>query len=339
MSKIGYCHTLLINSIIASIGFAAENVDVRMHVDLVDGTHLAGTTDTTMVLVQTSYASIDIPLTQIQTISFDKDPGNVSLALRNGDRISGRLEPDHMHIQTLAGKLKVSWSMVSSICIETNPKEKTGLVLHYNFDSDSKVIDLSGKGNHGRLAGPTWIANGRSGGAYRFDGEDDYIDCGTSPSLQLSNGLTYCVWFRSDDDHEGQLLGRRTGQDTAYDIASHLTFRATGGVAGGICGTVYAPGKNVRYMPREIQQRLGDGNWHHVALVYQPGQSLTLYIDGQIADEQSSGVFSKLNTKNLPVRIGAAVSKHFFKGDIDDVMVFNRSLNSLQIKSIFNSNN
>ena len=149
----------------------------------------------------------------------------------------------------------------------------------------------------------------------------------------------YCVWFRSDGNHEGHLLGRRTGNDTAYDIASHLTFRKTGGVTGGICGTTYAPGKSVRYEPDDSRGRLGDGNWHHAALVYLPGQSLTLFVDGKIVDEQSTGIFKKLNPKNLPVRIGAAPSKHFFRGDIDDVMIFNHPLTAMQITTIYQYQN
>ncbi|MFC1460971.1 hypothetical protein ACFLQR_00440 [Verrucomicrobiota bacterium] len=65
---------------------------------------------------------------------------------------------------------------------------KKGLIVYYSFDKNEKgkVIDKSGKENHGKVHGAKWIAKGQVGGAFEFDGKDDYIDLGR-PVLETKN--------------------------------------------------------------------------------------------------------------------------------------------------------
>ncbi|MEI6150406.1 MAG: hypothetical protein WCS01_15000, partial [bacterium] len=62
---------------------------LRLELDLVDGSRLIGTPSLATVPVQTSYAKMDIPLTQIQTIKIGDDHETVTLNLRNGDTLTG----------------------------------------------------------------------------------------------------------------------------------------------------------------------------------------------------------------------------------------------------------
>jgi concanavalin A-like lectin/glucanase superfamily protein len=71
-----------------------------------------------------------------------------------------------------------------------------GPVAAYSFDAvtGGSVDDLSGHGNAGTIAGATWTARGRHGGALSFDG--DAVAVPASPSLDLGPALTLSAWVR-----------------------------------------------------------------------------------------------------------------------------------------------
>lgn len=59
-----------------------------------------------------------------------------------------------------------------------------GLVAHYKFDGNAN--DSSGNGNNGVVHGATLTTDrfGNANSAYKFDGEDDWIQVPNSTSLQ-----------------------------------------------------------------------------------------------------------------------------------------------------------
>ena len=339
MNCLRFCLVWIVGLLVVSCGnkeVVALNSDpIRLAIDLVDGSRVIGVVDDDFFSLTTPYATLKIDPTKIRKMAVAKNRNGISFQLGNGDQITGQISARKIPLTTIFGHVELSLRDVQQIQLYPDEVDHPELVLYYPFDAKQEVIDQSGRGNDGLINGARWIKDGRVGGAFHFDGVDDYIDCGVSSSLQLSLGFTYSLWFRSDHNHEGQLLGRRSAGDTAFDIASHLTFRKTGGITAGICGTDYAPGKSARYEPEEKGlQELGDGRWHHAALVYVPGESLTLYIDGELHDQNIEAIFTSLNESKLPVLIGAAVSKHFFCGDIDEVMIFDGPLTLAQVRGI-----
>ena len=317
---------------------AAETAEPALMValELADGSRVIGAPELKSVRVQTPYASMDIPLDQIRTLTLHDDPERASLEMRNGDSLEGVVDLKTIKLSTVFGPVTVASEHVMSVRAWSNIPGREGLVLHYSFDSDrdDTITDSSDAANHGRLVGPKWIVDGRFGGAYRFDGRDDYIDCGDDASLQITGELTYSVWFRASSNHTGNLVSRRARGDTANDIASHLTLRDTGGMTAGIVGPVFAPGKGAHY---PLGVPLSDGGWHHAAMVYRPDTSLALYIDGALAEVITDGIFPSLNPKPLPVRVGVADSKFYFNGDIDEVMIFDRALSEAELQQLYSA--
>ena len=72
-----------------------------------------------------------------------------------------------------------------------------GLSGHWDFEEGSgpTVHDRSGRGNHGRIHGATWVRCG-GGHALQFDGRDDFIDCGNDASLNPRGAVTVSAWIR-----------------------------------------------------------------------------------------------------------------------------------------------
>ncbi len=83
---------------------------------------------------------------------------------------------------------------------------------------------------------------------------------------------------------------------------------------------------------------INDNVWHHVVATYD-NTTMRIYVDGSLAGNASYG-FGALPTNGLPVFIGrnydSANSSGYFNGSIDEVAVFNRSLNASEIQQMYN---
>jgi hypothetical protein len=212
------------------------------------------------------------------------------------------------------------------------PSPNDDLVLHYTFDEydGATVADESGTGNNGTVYGAGFVPEGVIEGSYSFDGTDDRIDCGTDSSLQIAGSLTYSAWIRTTATRQGGVVGRRSGV-SATTIASHMSMHDDGWIAFGICSGANEPAQALY----SYGQAVNDGVWHHVAGVYDAGRSLRLYLDGDEVSERTNAVFSSLNSRVLPVLVGARSGAGYFDGEIDDVRVYARALSSTDVAQLF----
>jgi hypothetical protein len=107
---------------------------------------------------------------------------------------------------------------VAFLLLSVAARTHADLVGHWTFDegSGTTVIDISGNGNDGTITDnpgfddPTWIA-GVKGGALEFYGDTsvygsaNHVDCGHSPSLDITGPTSIALWIRPDaDDPEGK---------------------------------------------------------------------------------------------------------------------------------------
>jgi hypothetical protein len=75
------------------------------------------------------------------------------------------------------------------------------------------------------------------------------------------------------------------------------------------------------------------GTWVHVAVVYVPSISLTLYINAEQAAQETVNVPSSLHNSTTDFAIGArAVPDRYFDGQIDDACIFEKALSVDEIK-------
>ena len=84
---------------------------------------------------------------------------------------------------------------------------------------------------------------------------------------------------------------------------------------------------------------VNDGNWHHVAVSYDAGKTLRLYVDGQWdEDAELTGELVKtIADSPLPLSIGGGYdnsdrpNKFFLNGQLKDLRIFDRPLTGLQL--------
>ena len=203
------------------------------------------------------------------------------------------------------------------------------LVAHWTLDQGSGTVagDVTGNGNDGTLQGdPTW-AVGQIGGALELDG-DDYIECGTSSMFNITEQITLAAWVKPDagfsyPDWSGIIMRGGPNIDTFafyYNGTTHLLgFKTTGTSPAWM--SIAAEG-------------LFDGQWHHVAAVYD-GAVKTVYLDGEpLGTADSTG---SIETGDGRLLLGAgrdfSPPTHYLVGGIDDARVYDEALAQVAIQA------
>ncbi|NQT88432.1 tandem-95 repeat protein, partial [bacterium] len=233
-------------------------------------------------------------------------------------------------------------SNVATVIIVVGTTEQ-GLIAHWKMDAGQGVTayDYSGNGNHGTLVnGPTW-ATGIDGGALDFDGQNDYVDCGSSPSLNsMTTRMTVSAFIRTTGG--GAVLGKRNDYDTADDFVCDIEgtfdkvrFSAGEGATFGRAETTQFPDVN-------------DGEWRHVVWLLDTTQTdgsdrIRLYVDGvratilpvygapalDAAMSLSSAIHVAIGARRINVG-----GEYFFDGLIDDVRIYDRALSLAEIRDM-----
>jgi len=96
--------------------------------------------------------------------------------------------------------------------------------------------------------------------------------------------------------------------------------------------TAYLFDGNLNYLNSSV--KINDSLWHHVGMVYSSG-NLKLYVDGIL---NGSALVDDLDVACSAVTIGHRPSSPFnFSGRIDEVKIYNKSLNSSDVLTVFSS--
>ncbi|HJY10052.1 MAG TPA: LamG domain-containing protein, partial [Nitrososphaeraceae archaeon] len=165
--------------------------------------------------------------------------------------------------------------------------------------------------------------------------EKDVIE--KEESFRLSN-FSLGTWFRIDRiDHNGPVIlvnkggfgGERPGENLNFGIWLNPSETIEGGFE-------TKPGTNVFV---SSQEKYNDGLWHYVLLTYD-NKILKLYIDGVLADSKitSGAIPDNSGDQDFVIGGNSFMDDKFFKGDLDEIRVWNRALNTEEVSNGFNNN-
>lgn len=228
----------------------------------------------------------------------------------------------------------------------------SGLIAYWKFDEGSGTTahDSSGNGHTGTLVnGPSWV-DGKYGKALSFDGENDYVDCGTLGtfgSTALEGATTYMCWLNSSQAASSFILGTENDYPKMA-VVVHTNTPEVDRLR------VYLRDDNWKRLAADLATPFdftGTG-WHHFAFVLDAEHAeLAFYIDGipravEYYYEDSPSSFSDFQ---YPLFIGAhdmwgsieygppmqPLPKVTFEGVIDEVMIFNRALTEEEIEEYY----
>ena len=193
-----------------------------------------------------------------------------------------------------------------------------GVVGHWALDEHdgTEAGDQSGHGHRGQLHGNArWSpGSGRFDGAVEFE-DGSFVDIASSEAFDLTNALTLALWFKVDTFQlpwQTLVAKGSAWSIQRYKNTSQLAFQCLG------LGSV------------QTRSEVADGQWHHVAGVFN-GHRLLLYLDGVLeAALPVTGQIS-LNASNIHLGDNPKIPGRQFLGSLDDVLIYQRALGPLEI--------
>lgn len=195
-----------------------------------------------------------------------------------------------------------------------------GLLFHAPFSGNAD--DVSTNRLSSTITGATITSdrNGKMNEAYRFDGENDYINFGQANHLGLGGAQPYTMtaWVKPENtDHDSRIT---------------IVSKFDGGVSAGWYLAVNGENKAQAYRNVSPWATYGEGvfprnQYVHLASVFD-GANLSLYVNGRL--DATRPFRTHPNDTRTETLVGATFNRgtpnSFFKGTIDDVRIYNRVL-------------
>ncbi len=217
-------------------------------------------------------------------------------------------------------------------CTTEDGTEDANLIAHWKFNdgSGTSAKDSSANTNTGTLmpngSEPIWYV-GKWDKALKFDGENDYVDCGTDvgDSLDGASELTIEGWFKLDtvDSDDGLFSIRLSGDgDWFWNIRPGGTKFWIG----------YKTSNDSGY--REIDNPFSGeaGHWVHLATTYSSGH-LKTYKNGVEIDDYTVPTGTVSISTNAVTYIGSYATPGSYTADgiIDNVAIYDREKSAEEI--------
>jgi hypothetical protein len=177
-----------------------------------------------------------------------------------------------------------------------------------------------------------WVA-GYSGGGLNFDGTNDYVEVEGYKGICGMNPRTISAWIKTSPGSTGRLPINAWGQNQPgeywlLEVDEDQRLRMS-------CGSGFISAN---------EQQVGDGGWHHIAVVLDPVDpkrplisDVLLYVDGRRRTVYKMQE-AEINTACAEnVRIGAAYrpDSYYFSGTIDEVAIFDVAIGISAIHQIY----
>ncbi|HUM93809.1 MAG TPA: PKD domain-containing protein [Candidatus Competibacter sp.] len=219
-----------------------------------------------------------------------------------------------------------SKTQTSYITVTSTGANSGGLVAAYNFEeaSGATIVDLSGRGNAGAIAGAARTTSGKYGRALAFDGVDDLVTVADSATLDLTTGMTLEAWVYPTVNTGWRTVILKESAPSYY-LYSNTTFANAPamGTKVGDYPLLYGNGS------------LATNSWSHLATTYD-GVNQRLYVNGSLVAQRS--IKGGIETSSKPLRIGGnSAWGEYFKGSIDDIRIYNRALSISEIQTDMNT--
>jgi two-component SAPR family response regulator len=149
------------------------------------------------------------------------------------------------------------------------------------------------------------------GKVFYFDGQNDYIDCGSHLNIDFKKPITISIWVkpeRMDQDHSVVGLANIFSMKIRN---SWLTFTHTD-----------VSDINFKDYPIEPNK------WHHLAIVNEPNNQLTFFQDGKMIGISKIG---EIDNTDHALLIGTNIWGEYYQGFMDDLIIWNRALSDNEI--------
>jgi Ca2+-binding RTX toxin-like protein len=194
---------------------------------------------------------------------------------------------------------------------------KPNPVAAYSLDENSGLVAHDAVGTHDGAVenGAEW-ATGKFGSAVHFDGIDDVVTVPNSSDLNPTKDFTFEAWVKPDDSTLWNAYLSKQGAWEMIGEGDHTAPKAE---------VAREPGWNYTI---NATSQLPLNAWNHLALT-NDGEHLRLYLNGtQVSNVPSTTIY----TTSGALRIGGEPEwSDYFKGYVDEVRIYNRTLSGAEI--------
>ncbi|HEY5535155.1 MAG TPA: OmpA family protein [Ignavibacteria bacterium] len=221
--------------------------------------------------------------------------------------------------------------IISSLVYSQNIN--SGLVAYYSFNGNAK--DESGNGYDGTVKGATLTTDrfGNPNNAYSLNGANQYIKLPSSINIQ--SNLSISFWIKTDlVDNDSWYKGTFLIDRDICGISRDWSVSI--GRGGKI---IFNTGHSNADSPLYSKTDINNNVWRQIVIVRDASSvKKKIYVDGVLNSEEKFEE-SYFANNNINIYIGASyceTSDHdYYKGNIDDIKIFNRILTENEIKSDF----
>ena len=172
----------------------------------------------------------------------------------------------------------------------------------------------------------------------RFDGVNDYVSVPNYAAIMLPNtDFSIDAWVRRELPDQGRrvIVSKLQQLAPAANIIRGYEYYLNNGVM-----SLFLAGIGSQNFNSGVAVP-ADNNWHHVAVTVQRAGNgaVRFYLDGALVNIQGGPIPAPL-ANNKPLFVGAGsvpAPNSFFHGPIDEVEIFNRTLTSAEVFSLWNA--
>jgi len=191
---------------------------------------------------------------------------------------------------------------------------------------------------------PGWTT-GKLGGALNFDGSNDRVNMGDTSELDITGDLSMAFWLKPNGagtKKYGEMVGKNmsggAGND-AYFTDLVYTASVTGDtVAAGTVEFGITSGGANTVLRSTSTLAVSGGDWRHVAVTYDAGSRMAIYIDGDLDAELTTGVPAACASTSTPFGLASLAygssAYYAYKGLLDEVRVYTGVLSDTQIADL-----
>ena len=155
-----------------------------------------------------------------------------------------------------------------------------------------------------------------------FDGSNDYVTLNSNFGLSGTRQVTLSAWIHNTKNFVGWTGIITDATDNSNDLALGAWDNA---------GMGY-------YLTTEVTNAhtglVNSTGWHLLTGTYD-GTSLKIYYDGVLKDT-ATDTTTTITSENFQIGKDRSLPR-YWKGSIDEVLIFNRSLNSTEVEQLYNS--
>ncbi len=199
-------------------------------------------------------------------------------------------------------------------------------LAHWRLDDGSGLIATDSNGGHDGTVngGAPWVV-GQVGGGMEFDGGNDFIKIDDHDDFDVTDALTITAWIRPQSFGSGDatniILRKGEGNPNVWQFAlddGRITLYLDEGDDAGTKGDTV----------------LEADTWYHVAATWD-GSTIRLFINGESDNGNGDSRSGTIGTDNRSVYLGGRAGTDPFEGTMDDVRFYNRALNPLEIRAMY----